>query len=112
MICVMPSTDTARHGPTIMSRRLGIVQPVFTVAATKARWSGRHLGLGEGRHVGREAIEPGHELRMRGAPVAAEAEIAVTEETSERDLADMGDRIERRRIGFERVEAALDLVGL
>src|SRR5947207_1628658 len=36
MIWVMPSTDTARQGPTNMSRRLGMARAVFTERASKA----------------------------------------------------------------------------
>src|SRR5947207_7352194 len=49
---------------------------------------------------------------MRGAPVAGKAKVAVTEEARQRNLADIGERIERRRIGLQRGQAALDLVGL
>src|SRR5215218_5550946 len=98
MIWVMPSTDTARQGPTNISRRLGIAPAVFTERAVKARehdpekWEPvsrlrearfggrrkvgsdhaltktlcRHLGLGEGRYLRREAVEPRDELGMRG----------------------------------------------
>src|SRR5258708_37289334 len=131
MIWVMPSTDTARQGPTNMSRRLGIASAVFTERAVKARehdpekWEPvfgsdhaltknlcRHLGLGEGWYLRREAVEPGDELGMRGAPVAGEAKVAGAEEARQRNLADIGQRIERRQIGLQRGQAALDLVGL
>src|SRR4051794_4365776 len=114
MIWVMPSTDTARQGPTNISRRLGIAPAVFTERAVKARehdpekWEPakevgsdhaltktlcRHLGLGEGWHLRREAVEPGDELGMRGAPVAGEAKVAVAEEAPQRNLADIRERI-------------------
>src|SRR5687767_10431224 len=113
MIWVMPSTDTARQGPATMSRRLGIARPVFTGRAPKARSDlRRHLGFGKGRHFRREAVEPGHEPGMRRPPVAGKAEIAVAEKAGERELADVRDRIERRRFGLERLKPALDLFGL
>ena len=43
---------------------------------------------------------------------AAETQIAIAEHAGERDLPDVGNRIERRRRGFQRRQAARDLVGL
>src|SRR5689334_3313073 len=104
MIWVMPSTVTARQGPTNMSRRLGIARAVFIEGAVKAREHDRedhaptktlcrYLGLGERRYLCREAVEPGNELGMRGAPVAGEAQVAVAKEARQRNLADVGERI-------------------
>src|SRR5512133_3348451 len=49
---------------------------------------------------------------MIGPPRSREAEIAVAERASERDLTDVGGRRERRRGGFERRERARNLAGL
>src|SRR4029077_6143210 len=49
---------------------------------------------------------------MRRTPVAGEAESAVAEKTGECDLADIRDRVERRRVGFEHCQPSHDLVGL
>jgi len=43
---------------------------------------------------------------MRRPPVAGEAEIAMAEKTGKCDLADIRDRIERRRVGLERLKRA------
>src|SRR3954470_10424859 len=118
MIWVMESTDTARQGPASMSRKLGI-QATFrtcecgqSVSIDDGETLGRHLGLGEGRHLCRKAVKPGDELGMRRPPVAAEAKIAVAEKTGERDLADIRDRVERRRIALQYRQSTHDLAGL
>jgi len=49
---------------------------------------------------------------MIGPPGSLEAEIAVAERASERDLTDIRRRGERRRRGFEGRERARNLVGL
>ena len=46
------------------------------------------------------------------APGSAETQIAIAEQAGERDLSDVGNRIELRRCGFQRREPARDLVGL
>src|SRR5271170_4542033 len=69
-------------------------------------------GRGEGRHAGGEIIEPGDEARMAVAPVAAETEIAIAKRAGERNLPDIGRRLERRRRRFERGKAARHLAGL
>src|SRR5689334_22121691 len=69
----------------------------------------RDLGVREGRYLRGEAVEPGDELRMLGAPVPGEAQVAVTEEAGHGDLPDVRNGIERRRVGFERLDGARDL---
>src|SRR5580700_5210216 len=49
---------------------------------------------------------------MIAAPTAVETEIAIAEHASERDLPDVGCRIERRRRGFQRCECARHFAGL
>src|SRR5436190_4032391 len=84
-------------------------------------WSGAYrfhrslplrLGRGEGRHARGEAVEPLDEARMLAPPRSREAESAVAQRASERDLTDVGGRRERRWGGFERRERARNLAGL
>ena len=49
---------------------------------------------------------------MIAAPAAGEAKVAVAERAGERDLADIGGRIEAGRDGFQHGERARDLAGL
>jgi outer membrane immunogenic protein len=74
------------------------------------------LGRRESRDARSESVQPRYKARMRVAPAFAEAEIAVTERATERDLADIGQATrggrERRRIGFKDLQCAGDLAGL
>ncbi len=122
-----------------MSRSVGIAAPVFTLRAVKARSPvrlkpevarllSRHLRelrfdasrefwrnyaatlvcAKAGTCVAKRSSQA-HELRMLGAPVAGEAQVAVTEEAGHGDLLDVRNGIERRRIGFESFDGARDL---
>src|SRR6185369_8837614 len=70
--------------------------------------SGGDFSLAEARHLRGEFVVPCDELRMILAPCAAEAQVAIPEHASDRDLSDRWQRADRRRRRFERGEPARD----
>ena len=76
---------------------------------------GRHdggRGHGKGGHARGERVEPGDQARVVLAPGPGETEVAIAEHAGDRDLADIGRRIELRGCGFKRGKPARDLAGL
>src|SRR5262245_20326240 len=69
----------------------------------------RRLCRLEGRHGLGEAVEPGHQLRMAGAPFALVAEVEIAERASERQVAVVGAGAPGRRDLLELVQRAVDL---
>src|SRR5262249_19252623 len=83
-----------------------------TRRASTHRDLGRWRSRGKGGHLGGETILPGPQPRMILAPAPLEAEVAIAERAGERDLADVGRRVETGRRGFERGRRARHLAAL
>src|SRR5580700_5502956 len=72
----------------------------------------RGLGRSESRHLRGEIIEPSNKAGMLATPAVAEAEVTIAARAGERDLPDIGHRIDRRRPRLENGKCTRHLAGL